>query len=225
LEHDHGHGGLESPEVQGHGREDELHRAAAENSGHAAGGGHANHAAHGDVDRRRFWITLILAIPVVVYSETMQDWFGYSAPGFPGDGWVAPVLGTVIYLYGGSVFLTGAWSEVRRRAPGMMLLVSLAITVAFLASAASTLGAFDLEFWWELSALVVIMLLGHWQEMKALGQARGALSALAELLPDEAERVRGGDTESVQLYELEPGDVVLVRPGGRVPADGEIVGG
>ena len=107
----------------------------------------------------------------------------------------------------------------------MMLLVSLAITVAFVASAASALGLFDLEFWWELSALVVIMLLGHWQEMKALGQARGALSALAELLPDEAERVRDGETERVSLDELELGDVVLVRPGARVPADGEIVVG
>ena len=155
----------------------------------------------------------------------IQDWFGYAAPAFPGDGLVAPVLGTTIYLYGGSVFLIGAWAEIRSRAPGMMLLVSLAITVAFVASAASALGLFDLEFWWELSALVVIMLLGHWQEMKALGQARGALSALAELLPDEAERVRDGETERVSLDELELGDVVLVRPGARVPADGEIVVG
>ncbi|HET9437498.1 MAG TPA: copper-translocating P-type ATPase [Gaiellaceae bacterium] len=225
MEHNHGHDAVDAPEVQGREREHELHRAAAEHAGHAAGHGAADHAAHGDVYRRRFWITLILAIPVVAYSEMIQDWFGYTAPEFSGDGWVAPVLGTVIYFYGGSVFLTGAWSEIRRRAPGMMLLVSLAITVAFLASAASTLDLFDLEFWWELSALVVIMLLGHWQEMKALGQARGALSALAELLPDEAERVRDGETELVQLHELEPGDVVLVRPGGRVPADGEIVDG
>jgi Cu2+-exporting ATPase len=198
---------------------------------------HAHHAEHGDahdgqahadhaeVYRRRFWINLILAVPVVVYSESVQDWFGFTAPEFPGDGWVPPVLGTAVFLYGGSVFLTGAWSEIRGRAPGMMTLVSLAIGVAFLASAASTLGLFDLEFWWELSALVVVMLLGHWQEMKALGQARGAVSALAELLPDEAERVRNGDVERVALGELEPGDVVLVRPGARVPADGEIVAG
>jgi Cu2+-exporting ATPase len=177
------------------------------------------------VYRRRFWITLILAVPVVLYSEMVQDWFGYTAPQFPGDGLVAPVLGTVVFVYGGSVFLTGAWSELRRRAPGMMMLVSLAISVAFLASAASALGLFDLEFWWELSALVVIMLLGHWQEMKAVGQARGALSALAELLPDEAERVQNGRTERVRLDELAPGDLVLVRPGARIPADGEIVAG
>jgi len=177
------------------------------------------------VYRRRFWISLILAGPVVAYSDMIQDWFGFTAPQFPGDGLVAPVLGTVIFFYGGAVFLTGAWSELLRRAPGMMLLVSLAISVALLASAASTLGLLDLEFWWELSALVVIMLLGHWQEMKALGQARGALSALAELLPDEAELVRNAHVERVPLDHLAAGDLVLVRPGGRVPADGEIVAG
>jgi Cu2+-exporting ATPase len=196
---------------------------------HHAERGHGHdehaHADHADVYRRRFWINLILAVPVVVYSETVQDWFGFTAPQFPGDGWVPPVLGTVVFFYGGWVFLTGAVSELRRRAPGMMTLVSLAIGVAFLASAASTLGLFDLEFWWELSALVVVMLLGHWQEMKALGQARGAVSALAELLPDEAERVRDGELERVALAELEPGDIVLVRPGSRVPADGEVVAG
>jgi Cu2+-exporting ATPase len=135
------------------------------------------------------------------------------------------VLGTVIFVYGGSVFLIGAWSEIRRRAPGMMMLISLAIGVAFVASAASSLGLFDLEFWWELSALVVIMLLGHWQEMRALGQARGAVSALAALLPNDAERVRDGQSEWVSLGELETGDLVLVRPGARVPADGQIVAG
>jgi Cu2+-exporting ATPase len=202
----------------------DLH-AAAEHADHGQGQEGLGHTGHADVYRRRFWITLILAVPVVVYSEMIQDWFGFTAPQFPGDGLVAPVLGTVIFFYGGGVFLTGAWSELRQRAPGMMLLVSLAISVAFLASAASTLGFFDLEFWWELSALVVVMLLGHWQEMKALGQARGALSALAELLPDEAERVRDGETERVPLHELRSGDAVLVRPGARVPADGEIVAG
>ncbi len=212
--------------MQGDERVQELPRAA-EQSGHEHGHGHdhGGHAGHAEVYRRRFWINLILAVPVVAYSEMVQDWFGYTAPESRGDGWVAPVLGTLIYVYGGSVFLTGAWSEIRRRAPGMMLLVSLAITVAFVASAASTLGLFELEFWWELSALVVIMLLGHWQEMKALGQARGALTALAELLPDEAERLRDGEIERIPLSELRVDDVVLVRPGARVPADGEIVAG
>jgi Cu2+-exporting ATPase len=219
-----GHDAVEAPPLEGRGRERELRRAAAEHAGHGAAHGDG-HAGHADVYRRRFWITLILAVPVVVYSEMIQEWFGYTAPEFPGDGLVAPVLGTVIFFYGGSVFLTGAWSELRARAPGMMLLVSLALTVAFVASAASTLGLFELEFWWELAALVVIMLLGHWQELKALGQARGAVSALAELLPDEAERVRDGDSERIPLTELRVGDVVLVRPGARVPADGEILAG
>ena len=192
---------------------------------HGHGHGHGGHADHAEIYRRRFWVTLILAVPVVVYSEMIQDWFGFTAPQFAGDGLVAPVLGTVIFVYGGWVFLAGAVDELRRRAPGMMLLVSLAITVAFVASALSVLDVLDLEFWWELSALIVVMLFGHWQEMKALGQARGALTALAELLPDEAERIRDGETETVAVDVLEPGDVVLVRPGGRVPADGEIVVG
>jgi Cu2+-exporting ATPase len=189
--------------------------------------GHAEHGheGHADVYRRRFWVNLILAVPVLAYSETIQGWLRFTPPELPGDGLVAPVLGTVIFAYGGAVFLTGAWSEIRRRAPGMMLLVSLAITVAFVSSAASALGLFELEFWWELSALVVVMLLGHWLEMRALGQASGALGALAELLPDEAERVRDGTSEVVPLADLRAGDVVLVRPGARVPADGEIVGG
>ncbi|HEY7693737.1 MAG TPA: copper-translocating P-type ATPase [Gaiellaceae bacterium] len=197
----------------------------SDHAAHGRGEEHLAHAGHADVYRRRFWINLILAVPVVIYSDTVEDWFGYTAPQFPGDHLVPPVLGTVIFIYGGSVFLTGAWSEIRRRAPGMMLLISLAICVAFLASAASSLGLFDLEFWWELSALVVIMLLGHWQEMKALGQAHGAVSTLAALLPDDAERVRDGQTARVSLGELEPGDLVLVRPGARVPADGHIVAG
>jgi Cu2+-exporting ATPase len=192
---------------------------------HEHGHDHGAHAGHAEVYRRRFWINLILAVPVVLYSETIQDWFGFTPPQFPGDGLVPPVLGTVIFLYGGAVFLTGAWSEVRRRAPGMMVLVSLAITVSFAASVATALGLLDLEFWWELSALVVVMLLGHWLEMRALGQARGALSALAELLPDEADRVLDGAIERVPLSALQKSDVVLVRPGGRVPADGEVIAG
>jgi P-type Cu2+ transporter len=177
-------------------------QGAAEHAAHRQRHEHLRHTGHAEVYRRRFWITLILAVPLVVYSEMVQDWFGFTAPEFPGDELVAPVLGTVIFFYGGSVFLTGAWSELRGRAPGMMLLVSLAISVAFLASAASWIGLFDLEFWWELSALVVVMLLGHWQEMKALGQARGALSALAELLPDAAERLRDARRPASQRSEV-----------------------
>jgi Cu2+-exporting ATPase len=175
--------------------------------------------------RNRFWVCLALTVPVIAWSQMPQEWFGYSAPRFPGSDLIPPLLGTVIFLYGGSPFLKGAIRELRARQPGMMLLIALAIVVAFVASLATTLGAFDLEFWWELAALITIMLLGHWMEMRAIGQARGALGALAELLPDEAERITDTSNEMVSVSELEIGDLVLVRPGGRVPADGAIAEG
>jgi Cu2+-exporting ATPase len=190
-------------------------------------GGHAAHDKHAGHDpeqfRRRFWLTLALTIPVVLTGEMVMDWFGYELSGVA---WVGPVLGTFVFLWGGAPFLKGAVDEIRWREPGMMLLIGMAITVAWTASMASSLGWFDLEFWWELAALVTIMLLGHWQEMKAIGQAQNALAALAELLPDEAERVRpDGSVEQVTIDALRPGDAVLVRPGGRVPADGHVVDG
>jgi P-type Cu2+ transporter len=189
---------------------------------------HAGHAGHGDhvaVFRRRFWWSLLLTVPVVVTSPMVMDWFGYELD-FPGIDLVGPVLGTVIYLGPGWVFLSGGWGELRRRRPGMMLLIAMAVTVAYVASMATSLGWFDLEFWWELAALISIMLLGHWQEMKALGQAQSALAALAALLPDEAERVApDGTIATVSAASLRVGDVVLVRPGARVPADGIVVDG
>jgi Cu2+-exporting ATPase len=175
--------------------------------------------------RDRFWLTLALSVPVVYFSEMFQMLLGYEAPRFPGSSLVAPVLGTVIFLYGGAPFLRGALDEARARRPGMMLLIGLAITVAFLASVVTELGALNLDFWWELAALITIMLLGHWQEMRAVGQASGALEALAELLPDEAERVTNSGVETVAISELREGDVVLVRPGARVPADGSVTEG
>jgi len=190
---------------------------------HGAHAGHDKHAGHSpEMFRRRFWLTLALTIPVVLFSEMVQDWLGFSLPSFPGDSAIPPILGTAVFVYGGSVFLAGAWHELRARQPGMMLLIALAITVAFVASAASLVGLVDVELWWELSTLVAIMLLGHWQEMKAIGQARGALAALAELLPDEAERLVDGRVEIVPLSDLRTGDLVLVRPGARVPADGRV---
>ncbi len=171
-------------------------------------------------------MSLALSVPVVLYSEMIQMWFGFSMPEFPGSMWIAPVLGTFVFLWGGWPFLGGGVREARERQPGMMLLISMAITVAFVASAATTFGFFDLDFWWELVLLVTIMLLGHWLEMRAVGQASGALEALAALLPDEAERVGwDGGAEKVSVGDLALGDVVLVRSGGRVPADGEIVEG
>ncbi|MEU7840180.1 copper-translocating P-type ATPase [Micromonospora sp. NPDC049114] len=175
--------------------------------------------------RRRFWVCLVLTVPVVLTSHLVMDRLGLRWD-VPGRSWIGPVFGSVVFLWGGWPFLVGAVREIRDRAPGMMLLVAMAITVAYTASLATSLGAFDLDFWWELAALVTIMLLGHWQEMKAIGQARGALAALAALLPDEAERVApDGRPEPVPLSALRVGDVVLVRPGGRVPADGRIVDG
>src|SRR5690606_11709126 len=195
--------------------------------GHGAGdeGGHDQHAGHSaKMFADRFWWSLVLTIPVVVTSPMIMEWFRYDLD-FPGVGWVPPVLGTVIFAYGGAPFLAGAVREARARQPGMMLLIGMAITVGFLASWAATLGWFAVEVWWELALLIVIMLLGHWLEMRAIGQAQNALAALAELLPDQAERVRDGEVEQVPLAELRVGDVVLVRPGTRVPADGTIVDG
>ncbi|WP_250035651.1 heavy metal translocating P-type ATPase [Paractinoplanes maris] len=189
-------------------------------------GGHGEHAGHDpEVFRRKFWLSLVLTVPIVVTSEMVMEWFGYSLD-FPGIGAVGPVLGTVVLLYGGWPFLTGALAEIRTRAPGMMLLIAMAITVAYAASLATSIGLFELDFWWELAALVTIMLLGHWQEMKAIGQAQGALAALAALLPDRAARIRpDGSIDDVPVSDLGVGDRVLVRSGGRVPADGRIVEG
>jgi P-type Cu2+ transporter len=203
-----------------------AHEHGTRHREHGVGhGGHSDHADHASQFRRRFWISLVLTLPIVAFSEMVQEWFGFSPPSFPGDDLVAPVLGTAVFVYGGWPFLAGGVEEARTRRPGMMLLIALAISVAFGASAATAIGLFDLEFWWELSLLITIMLLGHWLEMRAIGQAQGALVSLAELLPDEAERVRGGTVKTVAIQDLEVGDLVLVRSGARIPADGSIVEG
>jgi P-type Cu2+ transporter len=206
------------------GKADAVH--SEQQGGRDDHGGHGGHGDHAAMFRDRLWLTLPLAVPVVYYSEHLRHWFGYGVWEFPGHEWLSPVLGTVIFLYGGWPFLTGGLAEAKQRKPGMMLLIAMAITVAYTASLATALGLFDVEVWWELALLIAIMLLGHWLEMRAIGQARGALAALAELLPDDAERVTGdGDTETVKIADLSVGDVVLVRPGGRVPADGTVVDG
>jgi Cu2+-exporting ATPase len=217
----HGHG------PDGHGEAAHDHHAGGHGGeGHGGGHGHAGHGDHAAQFRDRFWWSLVLAVPVVGFSHMFSDLLGYHLP--PGTGWISPVLGTVVFFYGGWPFLTGAIAEIRARQPGMMLLVSLAISVAFVASALTSLGVggLDLDFWWELALLVVIMLLGHWLEMRALGQASSALDALAALLPDDAERIGpDGRVQHVSVEELQPGDVVLVRSGGRIPADGVVVDG
>ena len=189
---------------------------------------HGQHAGHSTaMFKNRFWLTLALSVPVVAFSPMFGHLIGYMPPRFPGSAWIPPVLGTVIFVYGGMPFLKGGLQELKARQPGMMLLIGMAISVAFVASWVTTLGigGFDLDFWWELALLVAIMLLGHWIEMRALGSARGALDALAELLPDEAERITEAGTETIGVIELQPGDTVLVRSGARVPADGMVVDG
>jgi P-type Cu2+ transporter len=225
-DHRPGTGQLSPNEHRQHAEPDTHGGLAGGHEGHGAhGGGHGGHGDHAAQFRDRFWLSLLLTVPVVVYSEMVQEWLGFTPPQFPGSQWVAPVLGTIVFLYGGQPFLEGGLAELRSRQPGMMLLISLAILVAFGASLATVFGAFDLEFWWELALLIVIMLLGHWLEMRALGQASSALDALAALLPDEADLVTGEGTRTVPISDLNVGDAVLVRPGGRVPADGVVVDG
>ncbi|KFJ06258.1 heavy metal translocating P-type ATPase [Bifidobacterium tsurumiense] len=201
------------------------HEVHMGHSGHMDHSGHMGHSHHVAMFRRLFWINLIIAVPVVIFSPMFAMLLGYGIPGWAK--WIAPVLGTVMYVWGGKPFLTGGVSELRSRRPGMMLLIALAITVAFIASWASTLGlvSSELEFWWELALLVVIMLLGHWIEMQSLAQTSSALDSLAALLPDEAERVEGETIVKVSPSELNVGDVVVVRPGGSIPADGIIIDG
>lgn len=169
-------------------------------------------------------MTLALTVPLVVTSHMVMGWFGYTLD-LPVMAWYGPVLGSLVFWWGGWPFLAGGAAEVRDRRPGMMLLITLALIVAYAASMATSLELLDLDFWWELAALVTIMLLGHWQEMKAIGQAQNALAALAALLPDDAELVDGEQQRSVPVGDLRVGDLVLVRPGARVPADGVIVDG
>ncbi|HVA85429.1 MAG TPA: heavy metal translocating P-type ATPase [Candidatus Saccharimonadales bacterium] len=190
---------------------------------HAAHDRHAGHSVA--MFRDKFWLSLVLTVPVVLWSSDVQGWLGYRAPAFPGSDLIAPLLGTVVFLYGGLVFVRGARSELADRRPGMMTLISLAISVAFVTSIAGALGLFKVEIWWELASLIAIMLLGHWLEMRAIAQASGALDALTALLPDTAERITATGTEIVPIATLAVGDLVLVRPGARIPADGQIVEG
>lgn len=185
-------------------------------------GAHDKHEGHTpEMFRDKFWFSFLLTLPVVFWSDHIQQLLGYSAPVFPGSDWIPPVLGTVIFFYGGWIFIQGAWHELKARLPGMMTLISLAITVAFLFSWVVQIGLIDASaLWWELATLVAIMLLGHWIEMRSIDQARGALQELAKLLPDTATRITNGDEEKVHVNELRDGDLLLVRPGESIPADG-----
>lgn len=183
---------------------------------------HDKHAGHSpDMFKAKFWLSLIMTVPVVVWSPHVQELLGYQALSFPGSTWIGPVLATAIFLYGGLVFLKGARHELADRLPGMMTLISLAITVAFVFSWVVRLGVIDAgALWWELATLVTIMLLGHWIEMRSIQQAQGALKELAKLLPDTATRITDDGEEKVAIGDLKDGDLVLVRPGESIPADG-----
>jgi Cu2+-exporting ATPase len=230
MQHNASHATTETAD---HGHDHHAHHSHdehAESDTHGGHAGHGRHGGHGDhvgQFRRLFWIMLVLAIPVVGFSAMFSMLLGYALPDAAWVMWGSPILGTVMYVWGGAPFLTGAVSELRARKPGMMLLIALAITVAFLASWGASVGLLhhELDFWWELALLIVIMLLGHWIEMRSLAQTTSALDSLAALLPDEAEKVDGEGTVTVAPADLQVGDVVVVRPGGRVPADGRIVQG
>ncbi|MGH7549491.1 MAG: heavy metal translocating P-type ATPase [Gemmatimonadota bacterium] len=211
------HGHPEPPEAgaQGQGR-----------GGHEAHAGHDKHAGHSvEMFRDRFWLSLALTIPTIIWGHMLPQLIGWHAPAFPGSEWIAPIFGTVVFLYGGRVFLQGAVRELKDRLPGMMTLIALAICVAFVFSAAVTLGFPGMPLWEELATLVTVMLLGHWIEMRSIFQAQGALKELAKLLPATAERLVGERTEEVPVDQLRDGDVVLIRPGAGIPADGIVRSG
>jgi Cu2+-exporting ATPase len=234
-EHEHAAGVLQTGTHGSHPHTQHAPATSADVTGHThhahdSGGadhgvsGHDKHAGHSaDMFRQKFWGTLLLSIPTVIWGPMIQHWFGYEAPGGPvASRWIPAVFGTLVFGYGGWVFIQGALNELRDRLPGMMTLISLAITVAFGFSLAVTFGFPGSDLWWELATLVTIMVLGHWVEMRSISQAQGALKELAKLLPDTAARIVGERVETVAVSDLSTGDVVLVRPGAGVPADGVV---
>lgn len=202
----------------GHNSHEDAHR------GQNGSDSHDKHEGHSpERFRDKFWLTLILTVPVVFWSRHIQELLRYEAPDFPGASWIPPVLGSIVFFYGGWVFVQGALRELRARLPGMMTLISLAIVVAFVFSWTVQLGLIAAEaLWWELATLVTIMLLGHWIEMRSISQASGALRELAKLLPNTATRLTDGGEEKVPIGDLQTSDIVLVRPGEKIPADGVI---
>ena len=227
-EHDaHGHAVGAEPTVRGgeHGHDAHDHDAHDH-------GAH-DHSAHDPAQfRRKFWWSLALTVPTMVFSTGLQDILGLSAPRFPGSQYIPAVFGIAVFLYGGLVFVRGAVAELRSRRPGMMTLIALAVLVALGYSLAVTLGVHGMDFWWELATLITIMLLGHWIEMSAVMGAQNALGELATLLPDTAEVIESRNeadpdprVHTVPTGELEIGDRVLVRPGSSIPVDGLVVAG
>ncbi len=224
--HHHGHHADSDrmPRVEGQAAQaGAQHAQHASHDKHAGHVGHDKHAGHSvAMFRNKFWISLLLTIPTLVWGEMVPQALGFTPPAVPGARWIPVVFGTAVFLYGGWVFLEGAWRELADRRPGMMTLISLAIGVAFVFSVAVTLGFRAMSLWWELASLVTIMLLGHWLEMRSITQAQGALEELARLLPDMATRLEDDRMVDVTIDQLREGDLVLVRPGASVPADGVV---
>jgi P-type Cu2+ transporter len=201
-----------------------AHADTGEHTGHNMA--HTDHTGHEQMFRRKFWISLLLSIPVLLYSSGLQMMAGLLLPAFPGSRWLAPIFGLIVFAYGGLPFLQMAIPEIKNRQPGMMTLISLAISVAFIYSFATLFLPGQMDFFWELVTLIDIMLLGHWIEMRSVRQASGALNALAKLMPDTAERLRpDGNLEIVPTRQLHSGDRLLVRPGASIPADGDVIEG
>ncbi len=202
------------------------HEGTEKKIGHVGHEAHADHTGHERMFRQKFWVSLLLSIPVLIFSPAIQGWIGYSLPEFTGSSWVATIIAVIVFLYGGVPFLKMAIPELQNRQPGMMTLISLAISVAFIYSLAALFLPDSMTFFWELVTLIDIMLLGHWIEMRSVRQASGALQELAKLMPDTAERVRpDGTVETVAVHTLAEDDLVLVRPGTSIPADGEVMQG
>lgn len=187
---------------------------------------HDKHAGHDPaIFKKKFWISLVLTIPVVLYSHTIMELLNFTMPAFPGSEWIPAILGTILFFYSGTVFIKGAASELKAKQPGMMTLISLAITVALFYSIAVSFGLDGMDFWWELATLITIMQLGHWLEMASIMNAQGALNELAKLLPDTAERITTNGVETVSINQLKIGDKLLIRPGAQVPIDGIVIKG
>src|SRR5258706_5584699 len=202
------------------------HEAYAGQMNHESHEGHVDHTGHEQMFRTRFWISLVLSIPVLTFSPMIQEWMGFRLPSFPGGQWIPLLFSLVIFGYGGVLFLQRAVPEIRTRRPGMMTLISLAISVAFVYSLLAQLAGLGEGFFWELVTLIDIMLLGHWLEMRSVRQASGALNELAKLIPDTAERLLpDGASETIPANALQTGDLLLVRPGASIPADGEVTEG
>jgi len=213
---------VETKDTAAHGGHKQEHDSASSKGLHGVGK-HKGHSTN--IFAKKFWVSLVLTIPIVLYSPLPQQFLGWQAPIFPGSRLLPLLLGSIVFFYGGWIFLSSAWREIKGRAPGMMTLISLAIITAYVYSVIQVFRGLDQTLFWELTTLIVVMLLGHWMEMKAVKGAQGALQELSKLLPDTAEVEREGKTETIALDQLRVGDVSIVRPGGKVAADGEIIEG